>query len=172
MNHNLPFLETQRLTIWWVWLLLLSINGFSVYALVQQLGMGKPVGNNPVSDTGLIIIAVSFLLLTAGIAMITLHTKLDDQGVHFKLFPFHLKFRLHKWEDIQSAEVRQYKPIAEYGGWGLRMGPGGMAYNMSGNRGLQLVLKNGKRILIGTQKPEEISAFLKNRTAKGAGVSS
>jgi hypothetical protein len=35
-----------------------------------------------------------------------------------------------------------------------------MAYNVSGNRGLQLELTNGKKILLGTQRPEEIAQAL------------
>ena len=35
----------------------------------------------------------------------------------------------------------------------------GVAYNVSGNKGLQIVLKSCKKILIGTQKPEEIEKF-------------
>jgi hypothetical protein len=42
-----------------------------------------------------------------------------------------------------------------YGGWGIKRGIGGLAYNVSGNQGLQLVLTDGRKILIGTQKPEQ-----------------
>jgi TATA-box binding protein (TBP) (component of TFIID and TFIIIB) len=37
----------------------------------------------------------------------------------------------------------------------------GKAYNVSGNQGVQLFFTNGKKLLIGTQKPEEITAILK-----------
>ncbi|TVR38481.1 MAG: hypothetical protein EA392_09630 [Cryomorphaceae bacterium] len=169
MSKATTYKETQRLTIWWVWLILLLINAFSAYALVQQMAFGNPVGNNPMSNTGLIIFAVLFLLLTVGFSQITLRTRLNEKGVHVQLFPFHLKYRTFGWEKITSTEVRQYNPIKEYGGWGLRMGPSGTAYNMKGNRGLQLVLNNGKRILIGTQKPEQINAFLQSRSGKSTG---
>ncbi len=43
---------------------------------------------------------------------------------------------------------------------GIRYGPKGTAYNVSGKIGLQLELKNGKKILIGTRKPEEIENLL------------
>jgi hypothetical protein len=56
--------------------------------------------------------------------------------------------------------VRKYKPLAEFGGWGLRFGVSGKAYNISGNKGLQLELTNNKKLLIGTQKPEELSEAL------------
>jgi hypothetical protein len=39
---------------------------------------------------------------------------------------------------------------------------GSGAYNVKGNIGLQLGLKNGKKLLLGTQKGAEIEAALKN----------
>ena len=58
--------------------------------------------------------------------------------------------------------MRTYKPIVEYGGWGLRSGVfgSGQAFNVYGNIGLQLELKNRKKLLIGTQKKYEIEKAL------------
>ena len=45
----------------------------------------------------------------------------------------------------------------EYGGWGYRISPrNGKAFNIKGSWGLQLVLSNGDKLLLGTQKPEEL----------------
>jgi hypothetical protein len=79
------------------------------------------------------------------------------------LFPFQFKYNEISWNDVLTIEVRKYKPIREYGGWGYRFSfKNGKAYNISGNMGLQIVLKNGDKILIGTQKPDELMEFLKN----------
>lgn len=45
----------------------------------------------------------------------------------------------------------------DYGGWGFRFGlfGKGRALNVSGNKGIQLVLTDGTRLLIGTNKPDE-----------------
>jgi hypothetical protein len=61
---------------------------------------------------------------------------------------------------IEKYEVITYDPILDYGGWGIKYNRHGKAYNVSGNKGLQLYLKNGKRILIGTQKESELTNFL------------
>ena len=60
---------------------------------------------------------------------------------------------LRKFE-IDRFEIREYKPIKEYGGWGMKQGKKGVgkAYSVSGNIGLQLYLTNGKKVLIGTQR--------------------
>jgi hypothetical protein len=58
---------------------------------------------------------------------------------------------------VSEYYARVYRPILEYGGWGIRCGfKGARAYNVSGNKGVQLILQNGKRLLIGSQKPDEL----------------
>jgi hypothetical protein len=71
-------------------------------------------------------------------------------------FPFHLSFKKMPFIQIKKYEARTYSPLGEYGGWGIRYGFEGKAYNVSGNRGVQLELVNGKRLLIGSQSPEEL----------------
>jgi hypothetical protein len=36
-----------------------------------------------------------------------------------------------------------------------------MAYTISGNKGLQLYLKNGREVLLGTERPEAIAKAMK-----------
>jgi hypothetical protein len=62
--------------------------------------------------------------------------------------------------EIASAEVVSYSPIKEYGGWGIRGIGKHRALNMQGNRGVQLVLRNGDHVLIGSGHPEELHAAL------------
>jgi hypothetical protein len=52
----------------------------------------------------------------------------------------------------------QYRPIADHGGWGIRSGRDGeRALTARGNRGVRLVLADGTRLLIGSQRPEELA---------------
>jgi hypothetical protein len=62
-----------------------------------------------------------------------------------------------RFQDIRRCAARTYRPIREYGGWGIRAGRRGTAYNVSGNRGVQLELANGKPVLIGSQRAEELA---------------
>jgi hypothetical protein len=66
--------------------------------------------------------------------------------------------------NIAGAEARTYRPVREYGGWGVRWSLRGLnanrAYNVSGDQGVQLVLTNGDRVLIGTQRPTELEAAI------------
>ena len=84
--------------------------------------------------------------------------------MYIRFFPFHLKFKFYPWDSIRKSYLRQYSPLGEYGGWGLRIGlfGKGTAYNVSGNWGLQLEFTNKKKLLIGTVRPEELSSTLEN----------
>ena len=91
----------------------------------------------------------------------TLKTTIDESGITYCYSPLNIKSHTILWKDIDSAYVRTYKPVMEYGGWGIKYSfKHGKVYNVKGKEGLQLVLKNGKHILFGTQKPEDVKKFI------------
>lgn len=154
MKENSAFYEKQRFRQWWLWLIIIFVLGFSVYNFIENRAYFS-TGEIIASFAVLIIIFILFFI-------IKLETKIDELGIRLRLFPFHLQFKYFPWATIQKAYIREYSPIGEYGGWGLRMGlfGKGKAYNVSGNIGLQLVFNDNKKLLIGTQKSEEIKFFL------------
>ncbi len=100
-------------------------------------------------------------------------TEVRDDGVYVQWWPFVPMFRRFPFADIESAVARTYNPIGEYGGWGIRVriGPGaklGGAYNMKGNRGVQLVFKNGVRLLIGSQDAENLEHAIRSDMSRYA----
>ena len=105
------------------------------------------------------IFAIYLILLFALFKLITVINS-ECIRISFHIFPFNVK-RIFLWNEIKICRIRTYQPIMEYGGWGIRAwGSSGTAFNVSGNIGLQLELTNKKRVLIGTQKPDEIKNFL------------
>ena len=95
------------------------------------------------------------------IRFMDLQTKINVDGVFYKFGIIHFKFKHIRWDEIEKIYSREYKPIKEYGGWGIKGSwKRGKAYNISGNQGIQLELKNGKKILLGTQKPQEVDEIL------------
>jgi len=164
MKSKVYFKEEQRLDAWWVKLgmvLLLSVSlGPVYYGLIRQIGHGIPWGDKPMSDTGFIVFAVVLTVLMAVVVFLIFSSRLDTSvrldGIHLTFFPF-FKKRVIVRDRIERFKVRKYRPIMEYGGYGFRYSlRNGRAYNMKGNTGLQLYLVDGKRILIGTQRPEAI----------------
>lgn len=154
------FTEKQKFSLWWVIPIILIPLAISFWGIIQQIILNKPFGDNPAPDWALIASFLGPLVLIIFFLSLTLHTRIDHEGIIYRFFPVHRKARLIKWDDIAEVEVRKYKPILEYGGWGFRTGRNGRALNTSGNMGLQIVFNNGKRLLIGTQKPEELKRAL------------
>ena len=137
------------------------------WSFTQQIILGIPFGNNPAPDGTLVLLMFAPIILFGFVLSLTLHTRIDRHSIVYRFAPIHRKERLIKWEAVKKIYVRKYKPIAEYGGWGFRLGRSGRAFNTSGNMGLQLVLNDGKKILIGTQEPEELKRIIgKLETAK------
>ena len=93
--------------------------------------------------------------------MIKLQTQVCSDGLYVRFFPIHIRFKKFNSENIDQYYVRTYRPLMEYGGWGIRFGKNGKAYNIRGRQGLQLVLKNNKKLLIGSGEPEKIVEAMK-----------
>jgi hypothetical protein len=163
------FKEEQRFTqtslIFILIIILIVPLVIGIYGVIQQIIYKTPFGDKPMSDVGLIFFTISMLLLTLLIFFIKLVTRIDEKGIHYQFFPFHFSTKKIPWNEISKIGVRTYLPISEFGGWGLRGGfffnkGKGKAVNISGDIGIQLILKNGEKLLIGTQKKEAVNAVL------------
>ena len=151
------FKEEQRFTQTWLIVII-------VISLIVPLAIIlKEIDKLSTSE---IIISIGTIILASGlIFLFKLTTRIDEKGIHYKFFPFHLKFKTVFWNDIENAYIRTYNAISEYGGWGIRGGTlwykaKGKAINISGNIGIQLELKDGKKLLIGTNKKEQAQDVL------------
>lgn len=153
MKDNPEFYEIQRFRQWWLWLIILFVLGFSAYNSISNAEF--------FSTTELIISLAIPILIFFLFFIIKLETKIDALGIRVRLFPFHFQFKYFPWKSIEKAYIREYSPLMDYGGWGLRIVSfgRGKAYTVSGDLGLQLVFKDGKKLLIGTQKWVEIKKF-------------
>lgn len=151
------FKEEQRFTQTWLIVII-------VISLIVPLAIIlKEIDKLSTSE---IIISIGTIILASGlIFLFKLSTRIDEKGIHYKFFPFHIKFKTVVWNDIENAYIRTYDAISEYGGWGIRGGAlwykaKGKAINISGNIGIQLELKDGKKLLIGTNKKEQAQDVL------------
>jgi len=155
--------EVQRLRQLWIYAVVLAVFAIWLWQAVQQLVMGVPFGTNPAPDAVVVLMGIIPVGILALLLAMRLETVVDKSGIYFRMWPFHRKPMVIRPEDIVKWEVRQYRPIRDYGGWGIRYGWGknGTAYSMSGKMGAIFDLKSGRRVLIGTRNPEELMSVLK-----------
>ena len=163
--NKILFAENQRFDQPWlrIPLVLLGIGNITLFAygLFNQFILDQPWGDNPMSDTGLVVVSLFTFFIWIGIFLLfqksVLITSIGTECIQFRYPPFIAKNRTIKIEEIMELEIRKYKPLWEYGGYGIRTSlKYGKAFNVKGNTGLQLHLKNGKKILLGTQKRESM----------------
>jgi len=165
MKEKILFSEQQKLLPIWVWIILdiplFCIPAYFLWGVVRQIFLGIPFDDNSMSNKELIVtflvIFIPILLSFIFVVSMKLETTITNNGISFRFYPIHFSFKFYSWEEIENAYVREYSPIREFGGWGIKGSRDGIkAFNMSGNKGLQVDLKTGKRFLIGTKKKNEM----------------
>lgn len=153
------FKEEQRFTQTW----LVVILAISVIVSVASISQKYFDENATISTNRYVISLVTIIISLSTIFFFKLTTRIDEKGIHYQFFPFHFKLRIINWNEVSKAYVRTYNPILDYGGWGLKgrwSKPKGKAINVSGDVGIQLELKNGKKLLVGTKKENNAKSVL------------
>ena len=169
---QLRFREVQKFRQPWIWCLILVTLGWVVgivgYGVVKQLGTDQPWGDRPMSNVGLVVTALVTLLFSLAMIWMFLTMSLqvevrsDVLDVHFKP----LKRRQIEYADITRVEACEYRPILHYGGWGIRRGRNGWAYNVSGTKGVRLTFADDSHLLIGSQRGTELAAAIEAERAR------
>lgn len=163
MSPEVLFREVQRFRQWWLWLVV-ALGPLTVwYSTYRRFVLGERTGTRQLSDNPQLLL---WVLIGIGLPLLfysaRLVTEVRSDGLYLRFFPFHWSFLRFPVDSIKHSEARTYSPIGEYGGWGIRYGWNGKAYNVSGNQGIQFELHNGKRFLVGSQRPLEFLAALQS----------
>jgi len=167
-SANLRFVEVQYSRQPWLWAVVLLPVCATVaifgYLVIEQVVFGRPVGNHPMSNQGLLAVSLLVLLFDAGLLALflgaNLRTEVRDDGLYIRYRPFHFSFHRVPLQDVVQVQAVTYSPLREYGGWGIRYTRRGKAYNPMGNRGVKLDYRDGRHLLIGSQRPDELAAAI------------
>ncbi|AGF98509.1 DUF6141 family protein [Methanosarcina mazei] len=161
--------EVQKMDQLWIRIAVGIPVVISWYGAYQQLILRKPFGNNPAPDWMMLVLLVVFgAIFPLFFHSLKMSTEVRKEGLYIRFHPFHFSFRTFPIKTIRSCEVITYNPIRDYGGWGIRYGLKGTAYNVKGNRGVLFEFSEGnkaKRLMIGSQTPEKLSEAV-NRAIK------
>ena len=98
------------------------------------------------------------LVLLAGLLTLKQTTSVDAHGVSVR-FSFLYQTRI-PLSEIVRAEAVTYRPVRDYGGWGIKGSRGHRALNTRGDQGVLLTRVDGSTLMIGSQKPRELLASL------------
>ena len=133
--------------------------------MIKQVVFHHPFNAIPMPDIAMILF---WLVLGIGMPVLFFIGKSYNPGAKRRfisaLLSFSQVFSKNSAEDSEDYRVKTYRPIMEYGGWGIRYGKTGNAFNVSGNRGVELVFKESRSLMIGSQTPEKLAKAIKKLT--------
>jgi len=160
------YFEQQRFRQKWImvicWITPFSFFFFAFFSLVGVLQPKSPINYDLTALWVSILSGFTTILIPIFIRNVGLNTRISKQGLSFRFVPFHRHERIYPFETIHSVEAVQYRPVRDYGGWGIRYGRNGKVYNVSGNKGVMINLKDGGSFLIGSQQNELLAQSITN----------
>ena len=97
--------------------------------------------------------AIPFALLTCYFMIEKFETRIDEQGIFFKMFPAQVTEQKIAWSDVSQIYMRNYilysRTRFKYD-----------VYSINDQYGLYIILKDGTKIILGTKKPDEMKAAI------------
>ena len=138
--------------------LMVGIGLFLLVSLVADVVFHTPLGSKPAPPAVLAGVLVFFVLLYLWVFRLVV--RVDGQSVRAEFgYLGRLNFRWTR-DQIRSCEPVTYRPLRDFGGWGIRFGAGGKrCYSARGNRGV-LLETDKRQVTIGSQRPEELAAAI------------
>jgi len=156
------FNERQRFNQAWLWILIVAVTCIGIGAAIMSYLDANTEDEKFKATIGSLVIVVVMTLVILILVLFELETRIDEHGIYYRFKPFIWNWQLLRRDDITSATVVTYNPLLDYGGWGYRIGAfgKGKALNVRGNKGIQILKKNGKKLMLGTQRADEAQAVL------------
>lgn len=124
--------------------------------LIWQVILGHPTGHRPLSNGNVIGWTVFLWLIYLRLITMKLVTEVHTGDLRLSMHGL-WSIRKIPLAGIGSAEVVTYDPVKDYGGYGIRLSPRGRAYIASGDRGVSLTPTKGMKVLVGSQRPQELA---------------
>jgi len=162
MGKSAPLLfhEEQPFRQWHTGLMLAMPPAALIFVTVRQVVWHHPWGSPPTSDGGLLFLTVLLVLVYVRLITVRLVTDLGTAEIAVGLHGLWPKRKI-SLSQVRAANVVGYDPVRDFGGYGVRSGRRGQAYIARGDRGVELELQDGRKILIGSQEPDRLQKQLK-----------
>jgi hypothetical protein len=99
-------------------------------------------------------------LIQAVLGGLTVRVEASRLVVHLGAVP--LVRRFVPYDEILGVESVVYRPIAEFGGWGVRGFGKRKAWTARGDRAVKLTLSSGRELLIGSDNPQRLEERIRS----------
>lgn len=128
--------------------------------LIWQVLLGHRWGKQPMSNANVIGWTVFLWLLYFRLITVRLVTDVRDGELVIAMRGL-WRSRHVPLDKIQSVETTTHDIARDYGGYGIRSTREGKAYVASGTRGVRVTLASGEKLVVGSERPDELAAALR-----------
>lgn len=140
-----------------IWIVLV---GMTAVAFVVEALFEQPPGGSVALG-----LAVSTVVVLALFGRMTTDVRPDGLVVTYGFVPVYRK--RFRYEDIADLRPERYRPLREFGGWGIRGWGNHRALSIKGDLGLRLYLRSGQVWMLGSSDPEALARAVRT-VARGA----
>lgn len=134
-----------------------------LYLILVAVGVGMLAGAwfTPILAVQIVLVISGGLMFVFAAAFRQLNVRDGGDHLMVQFGPLPLFRRRIPYSDIERAERGRTRIIE---GWGIHLSPsGGWVWNLWGFDCVDVFLSRGRRVRIGTDNPEGLEAFLKER---------
>ncbi len=115
--------------------------------------------NDPDFRSNILTMAILAILL---LMFYKLTIEVTDEVIKFS-FGIGVIKGSYKLSEVKNCKSLKYTPL----GWGIRYRPGVILYNVSGNKAIELEIKDKKRkVWIGTNSPDELVEYINSKRSE------
>ncbi len=146
---------------WWIHLIVLGATGGAILGplLDRSAGTLDPAVRAMTVGATVLLVALIYLFL-GGLTVV-----LEPDRIRVGLgrgWPVRTTIHLR---DISSLESVDYRPLRDFGGWGVR-GPGSRRiWSARGSRAVRMTLTDGRVVLIGSDEPRTLENRIRQAMA-------
>ena len=168
-GQHILFHEVQRFRQPWIWAILvpiaLALIGYFTHVLLKQLVFGLPGDEPPLSDTLLLAIGVVTFLITLGLIVGLYKARMvvdvTALGVIVRFPPLFERQTLG-FEEMERCGLCSLPSISARGGGGVQLTGTQQLITVRGNDGVEIVLRDGGTLVLGSQQAEELLSALQS----------
>ncbi len=131
---------------------------------IWQVGLGHPWGKQPMSNAGIVGWTIFLWLIYFRLITVKLVTEVLPNELSVAMRGLWRSYRI-SLAAVQSVHAVTFDPVTDWGGYGVRSTARGKAFIANGNKGVELALKKGGVVLVGSQRPDELARALEQQLA-------
>jgi hypothetical protein len=149
----------------WVRAIFWGMNALVCLALLAGWDTTLPASGRLLIAAAVVVGAAAVKVLLGGLTV-----RLQETGILIHLGSTPVIRRRVPFAEIVSATSVRYRPIIEFGGWGIRGTRRRRAWTARGDQAVDLELTGGRTLLIGSDRPRRLEDRIRSVLADGEKV--